>query len=110
MTFPTWQKPGSACYHDVSMGHISVKDQYCNAETGNWHETVFMGTTDCSRRWWNRDDGFDVTITTDGCVGGYRLAACHSGPCREEAEEDEEIVENLIAINFLPIDEPSARG
>lgn len=39
ITFPTWTKPGSPCYHDATMPNYSVKDQYCDLEEGTWHET-----------------------------------------------------------------------
>lgn len=96
VTYPTWRKTGSKCYHDTSVtgrGTISVKDQYCDYETGHWHQTAFMSSTHCSQKWWNIDDGFDLTYTTDNCIGGYRLAECHLGPCDRSQEGNENGVE-----------------
>lgn len=87
MSFPTWSHKGSSCYHDVSLGHLSVKDQYCNLETGNWHETVYVGSEDCAakKNWWTHTiEPVDLTFTTDSCIGGYRLVNCHKGPCHQE--------------------------
>lgn len=100
LTFPTWSKPGSQCYHDVSLGHFSVKDQYCNLETGNWHETIFLGTKDCSKKWWTHSSSFELTFTTDSCIGGYSLAECHLGPCHEIEAIDEELFEKAVALNI----------
>eukprot|EP00977_Amphora_coffeiformis_P001374 scaffold286_cov169-Amphora_coffeaeformis.AAC.18 len=104
VTYPTWQKPGSQCFHDVSMDHISVKDQYCNAETGNWHQTVFMGSADCSKKWWN--SRFELTYTTDSCIGGYQLAECHLDPCSqtEPINDDKEVLESIVMAIAMAVD------
>jgi hypothetical protein len=52
-SFATWIHPGSTCYHDATMHGFSVQDQYCSPLTGNYHETVFVGSNTCHRKhWW----------------------------------------------------------
>lgn len=77
MAFPTWTQPGSPCYHDATMGKMSVKDQYCNPDTGNWHETVFVGSETCDisqPSWWQTIT--NLTFATHSCVGGVSLKMC----------------------------------
>jgi len=70
------------------MDHFSVKDQYCNEATGNWHETVFFGSEDCQGA--DDDRSFDLTFTTDGCVGGLTLKECSFHPCSSSSTNKEE--------------------
>ncbi len=64
-----------------------MKDYYCDEETGNFYEKIFLGTTDCSKPWWNfwtGDDetgGTELEFTTDKCMGGYILNKCMTGAC-----------------------------
>jgi hypothetical protein len=102
MTFPTYSQPGSPCYHDVSMGHLSVENQYCNLKTGNWHETFHAGKDDCSNSWW-APEGMDLTFTTDSCIGGYSLKECHQGPCRREDEANIADKDTLGSTVVIPI-------
>lgn len=70
--------------HDALMAHFSVKDQYCNKDTGNWHETVYPLSEECqssSTKWWWWDKTTELTFTTDSCVGGLKLKKCSLGPC-----------------------------
>jgi len=92
LTFPTWTKPGSPCYTDDKM-FVSVKDQYCNTETGNWHQTVYpkKEESDCTIVPWWESWIFpqDQTFTTDNCIAGldetgaigFSLKSCSVGPC-----------------------------
>jgi hypothetical protein len=73
------------------MPFYSVKDQYCNLDTGNWHETVFLGD-DCGVtkpwwQWWHEKKPTDLVFTTDGCIAGLRLLYCKSGPCESANQE-----------------------
>jgi hypothetical protein len=89
ISFPTWTAPGSPCYHDATMQGYSVKDQYCNLKTGNWHETVFVGSNTCHKpHWWWGGKRFNLTFTTDSCINGILLSlkGCVAGPCDASAE------------------------
>jgi hypothetical protein len=84
LSFPTWTHPGSACYHDATMPHYSVQDQYCNLTTGNWHETVTVGSNTCHKprwSWWIAGKKFNLTFTPDSCIDGFILKGCVEGPC-----------------------------
>ena len=70
------------------MSHMSVQDQFCDVRDGNWHQTVFLGTTECKKSWWNKP--MDLTFTTDSCVGGYKLKSCSFTTCEELLHDDEE--------------------
>jgi len=65
------------------MDGYSVKDQYCNPSTDNWHETVFIGTEECSENSWS-SQSIDLTFTTDGCEGGVSLKKCSYQPCKKQ--------------------------
>lgn len=77
------------------MNNFSVKNQYCDADTGNWYETVFMGSKTCNDgannkpRWMNHRRGTErkLTFTTDSCVGGLTLESCSFEPCNEASDE-----------------------
>jgi hypothetical protein len=78
---------------DASMGHFAVKDQYCDLETGYWHEMVFPNTSPACdvpwyHRWWAP---LNLTFTPDKCVGGYMLDSCKKGKCpNDDLYGDEE--------------------
>jgi len=82
------------------MSHYSVKDQYCNMETGNWHETVYMGSEHCATGgWWNWWKPVDLTFTSDSCIAGFRLKSCRNGPCKESDGSDQtEVKPSIITI------------
>jgi hypothetical protein len=92
ISFPTWSAPGSHCYTNDNL-IVSVKDQYCNAETGNWHQTVYP-KGDCGEVPWWLSWAFpqDQTFAPDNCIlglgaqgaVGLRLKSCNSGPCEKE--------------------------
>lgn len=69
--------------HDALMDKYSVKDQYCNAATGNWHETVFMGSEDCRETFWSKS--VDLTFASDSCIGGVGLKECSFKPCEKDS-------------------------
>jgi hypothetical protein len=80
------------------MDNYSVGSQYCNLETGNWHEHFYVGTDTCEvnwmTKWWSP---VELTFTTDSCIGGFKLNSCKKGRCKSEEddyeiEEDEEVV------------------
>jgi hypothetical protein len=70
--------------HDKTMPHYSVSNQYCNMKTGNWHETLHLGSEDCSTNWWNWWSPLDLTFTPDSCVAGMKLRKCSKGPCEKD--------------------------
>lgn len=73
------------------MPSYSVSDQYCNFDTGNWHERVYGQSDTCeSSGWWHWGNPVELTFTTDSCVAGFRLKECIQGPCPKEEEEDED--------------------
>jgi hypothetical protein len=89
------------------MDSYSVEDQYCNLETGNWHERVYPGTETCEvhwmTKWWSPRESI---YATDSCVGGFMLNSCKNAPCKseeyyeiEEKEEWEKMF--LIALSSL---------
>lgn len=90
VTFPTWTKPGSACYTNDQL-IVSVKDQYCSAETGNWHQTLYPKDGDCGEVPWWLSWIFpqEQVFTPDGCIPGFgengavglSLNTCSAGPC-----------------------------
>jgi hypothetical protein len=101
ISFPTWTAPGSPCYHDANMHGYSVKDQYCNLTTGNWHETVIVGSNTCHKpHWWNRVSKFNLTFTTESCINGISLKGCVEGPCdsREMDLDDIQVRDALAKI------------
>ncbi len=68
------------------MPGYSVKDYYCESDTGSFKEKIFLGSVDCTKAWWNfwSDDdavGVDLTFTPGKCIGGYSLKECSAGPC-----------------------------
>lgn len=83
LSFSTWSYPGSPCYHDATLRRMSVENQYCNLKTGNWHETVILGSTTCQgpRHWYDWGKEFDLTFTTDSCIDGLSLKGCMVGAC-----------------------------
>jgi hypothetical protein len=94
MSFPTWTERGSPCVHDARQHHRSAKDQYCNLSTGNWHETVIVGSSTCHPpHWWEGGKKYDLTFTTDSCIGGVSLKSCTQGSCDASHEMDHEALE-----------------
>jgi hypothetical protein len=103
LSFPTWTAPGSACIHDGTMHHRSAKDQYCNLSTGNWHETVIVGSSTCHPpHWWEGGKKYDLTFTIDSCIGGVRLKSCTQGPCNSQ-EMDPEALEVLNSLSLAKL-------
>jgi hypothetical protein len=101
LSFPTWTGPGSPCVHDASQHHRSAEDQYCNLSTGNWHETVIVGSSICHPpHWWEGGKVYDLTFTTDSCIGGVRLKSCAQGPCVSH-ETELEAFKVLNSLNLL---------
>ncbi len=95
ITFPTWSKPGSSCNTDDEL-IVSVRDQYCNMETGNWHQTIYpKGDCDDVPWWLSWIFPQDQTYTSDSCTFGLdehgaigiSLKSCSLGPC--ESNEDD---------------------
>jgi hypothetical protein len=80
------------------MQNLSVKDQYCNMETGNWHETVYFGSKECHVPWYNKNNWnpFDITFTSDSCIGGLRLIFCKMGACDEKENDSSTITTTAI--------------
>ena len=71
--------------HDATMNNFSVKDQFCNTDTGNWHETVFMGSANCRESFWGK--AVRLTFTRDGCVDGFALKECTFQPCGRDSSD-----------------------
>jgi len=66
------------------MTRYSVSDQFCNFETGNWHQRIYMSTDTCQTGgWWYWYNPVELTYTTDSCIAGFRLKECSSDPCPE---------------------------
>lgn len=85
--------------HDALMAHFSVKDQYCNLKTGNWHESIFLGTDTCKihHHWWEfHDNPIDLTFTSDGCIHGLQLKSCHKGACPRDTYAHAEHFQYLV--------------
>jgi len=75
--------------HDASMLGYSVSDQYCDFDTGFWHQTLHWGTDECQTPWYFRlFSPMNQTFTEDGCIGGFQLNWCKRGHCRKEDEID----------------------
>jgi hypothetical protein len=90
-SFATWIHPGSNCYSDATMDHYSVKDQYCDPQTMNYHETVIVGSSTCHLHpWWQGGKKYDYTFTTDSCVEGISLKGCYQGPCNSDDMDTED--------------------
>lgn len=98
-SFPTWIHPGSACYHDATMHHYSVRDQYCDPRTMNYHETVIVGSSTCHLKpWYEGGKKYDFVFTTDSCIEGISLKGCYQGPCdSDDIEMDEIPVHHALA-------------
>jgi hypothetical protein len=102
LSFPTWTGPGSPCVHDARKHHRSAKDQYCNLSTGNWHETVIVGSSTCHPpHWWWGGKVDHLTFTTDSCIGGVGLKSCTQGPCISH-ETELEAFEVLNTLSLWP--------
>ena len=99
ISFPTWTEPGSPCYTSDKMV-VSVKDQYCNKETGNWHQTVYPKDGNCEDVPWWLSWIFpqDQVFIPDGCIvgmdesgaAGFSLKSCQEGPCDGDVIDPEE--------------------
>jgi hypothetical protein len=101
LSFPTSTGPGSPCVHDVRIPLRSAEDQYCNLSTGNWHETLIIGSNNCHPpHWWEGGKVDHLTFTTDSCIGGIRLKSCVEGPCTSQ-ETELEAFEVLNSLNLL---------
>ena len=81
------------------MDNYSVRSQYCNMKTGNWHEQVFLGSKDCSTNWWTQWwSPIDLTFTSDSCVGGISLHYCKPGPCEEDDDDTEFEEDEMMSV------------
>ena len=67
------------------MPGFSVDNQYCDMNTGNWFQTVYMGSTDCLKPWWMfwffDNNGVEVTYKPGKCMFGYSLKECGPEAC-----------------------------
>ena len=117
LMFPTFSEPGSPCCkwlhlqlagdvdissnrcllfsldHDATMPKYSVSDQYCNFETGNWHQKLYWLSDNClkTKKWWQKwwaGSPIELVYTTDACTGGLRLKHCEMGPCEYSNNSD----------------------
>jgi len=93
ISFPTWTEPGSPCFTNDKM-IFSVKDRYCNTETGNWHQTLYPKGGCGEVPWWlSWIFPQDQTFAPDSCILGFfdnkpaglSLKSCISGPCGDDA-------------------------
>jgi hypothetical protein len=101
LSFQTYTAPGSPCVHDVRIPLRSAEDQYCNLNTGNWHETLIIGSSNCHPpHWWEGGKVDHLTFTTDSCIGGIRLQSCVQGPCISNEMEQLEALEVLNSLNL----------
>lgn len=99
VSFPTFTEPGkSGCYTD-SKNKIDVSDQYCNMDTGNYHQVVYPEQSGCdeSNIKWYMKWIFPMyqTFTTDGCLyagsnAGVSLQSCVLGPCQSADSDNDE--------------------
>ena len=78
------------------MPNYSVKDQYCDPDTGNWLERVYPGGTDCHvswiNSWWYP---IHMEFARDSCVQGFKLDYCLMGQCRPNDSKDKEEIDGL---------------
>merc|ERR1712224_699004 len=77
---------------------VSVADQYCNLQTGNFHQVVYPKGIDCREDeipWYLRlFFPTDQVFAPDNCVsGGWRagfsLNFCQKGPCPGDDDDDD---------------------
>jgi hypothetical protein len=68
---------------------ISVENQYCDADTGFFHENLFTTSTDCTATWWDRlvhgsENGIKMIYSPTECLGGFKLKECVPGVCNDD--------------------------
>jgi len=110
VTFPTFTEKGkSGCYEDDSIT-VDIKDQYCNLDTGNFHQLIYPKGSHCDDsniKWYLKwIFPMNQTFTTDGCLSAgpnssFSLGSCTAGPCPSnsaEEEDDEEDSREIVAL------------
>lgn len=66
------------------MPGYSIRDQYCNLNTGTWQETVYLGSEDCTKEWWQWQVRRQTLVfASDGCINGLQVQSCAPGSCAE---------------------------
>lgn len=68
--------------HDATLHHMSVRSQWCNRKTGNWHEILYVGNEQCKESWFAKS--VDLTFASDSCIGGMQLKECKFHKCGEQ--------------------------
>jgi hypothetical protein len=68
--------------HESDMPDFSVRDEYCNFATGNWHQTVFIGNEQCKGRRWVVTK--NLVYAKNNCVNGMQLVSCKRGACASD--------------------------
>ena len=95
VTFSTWSKRGSPCYHDATMPYYSAKNQRCDLFAGTWHQEIYLFSQTCETTWYSQlfSPQYQV-FSVDNCVYGYKLDYCVAGPCPDDQKQGE-IAENF---------------
>ena len=76
------------------MCHSSVKDQYCDLESGAFYETFYPFNTQCKTHWYDAWSVIHLRLQQGTCVHGILLRQCHKGKCRGSNETNAtEVVE-----------------
>jgi hypothetical protein len=81
--------------HDSTLRHVSLKDQYCNFDTGLWHQTLYWPSEKCREKkmWWRDVKPLKLVYTTDSCVFGLQLVSCKKGSCENHTTLDYKTIE-----------------
>lgn len=82
---------------DLLMSYSSVKDQYCDLESGIWYETVYPFSRTCETHWYNFWSVAHLEFQQGDCIGGFELEKpCKKGRCRVEKEDGTPVYEDLV--------------
>mmetsp|Transcript_19712 Transcript_19712/g.23657 ORF Transcript_19712/g.23657 Transcript_19712/m.23657 type:complete len:200 (+) Transcript_19712:69-668(+) len=84
--FSTFTEPGSPCYHEPGTEY-SIKDQYCDLESGVFHQSVYWGSSDCDE---TQAPPMEQTYSKSSCLYGYKLGDCYKSLCFDESSSSEE--------------------
>ena len=98
--------PGSPCRHTKQMQDNSVKDQYCNAADGVFHQTVFVHDKHCHVSFAQKAfSPQKLTYRADKCTYGYKLQSCTPGACPDAPNDPEHGMDAMIGeIGYIGTD------
>lgn len=103
-----YNNSGTSLDTDVVMPHSSVKDQYCDLESGVWYETVYPFSTTCEIHWYNFWSVMQLEFQKGDCIAGFALDHCKKGTCPVENEDGTPVFEELLAFPHPPHSENDA--